>query len=319
MRGTDLLMWFRPRRCIPVKLVVLLLSVLLLSACSEGTVSIKRPPQLTGTSQSALEPSLSTSQPAETTGPAPLTEATPAIIIEPSEPAATPTVGPPAFGVPLEELVFFAPGPGSFAVNAVRVNGYGGPSLNNRVQLTLYGEDGRKLSEGYAWLYSYPGTPGNFYATMPFEISLVAEMGWLQVCSYGDRYGNLRHANTIGITLLSESTEKIYPGLHGSEQLSIFSPHEEAIVEGGTVHVEGAGWVDHEGPIIVQVLDHSGKVLGSAETEIDTPVKGHITPFSVDVKYQVAYPQWARIGVAEPHPVINGPSHYASVEVWLRP
>jgi hypothetical protein len=199
------------------------------------------------------------------------------------------------------------------------VNGYGGPSRNNRVQLTLFGEDGRKLSEGYAWLYSYPGTPGIFYTTMPFQISLVAEMGWLQVRSFGDRYGNLKHVNTIGVTLLSEGSEKIYPGLHGPEQLAIFTPREESIVEGGTVRVEGAGWVDHAGSIVVQVLDRSNKVLGSAETEIDSPAQGHIGSFSVEVQYDIPYPQWARIGVAELHPVIEGPSHYSSVEVWLRP
>lgn len=255
----------------------------------------------------------------EASGPNPLTEATPAIVIEPSELAATPTIGPPPFGVPLEELAIFAPGPGSFAINAVRVDGYGGPSLNNRVQLTLFGEDGRKLSEGYAWLYSYPGTPGIYYATMPFQISLVAETGWLQVRSFSDRYGNLKHVNTISVTLLSEGSEKIYPGLHGPEQLAIFAPREEAIVEGGTVRVEGAGWVDHGGPIIVQVLDRTNNVLGSSETEIDSPAEGHIGTFSIEVQYQVAYPQWARIGVAEPHPVIKGPSHYSSIEVWLRP
>lgn len=311
-------MYPRASRSLYVMLVLLIACVLFSSACTSSSAARPTPSQFADAA-TATKDSQPSELSAQSTGPAPLTQATPAIVIEPSEPAATPTIGPPPFGVPLEELALFAPGPGSFAFQAVRVDGYGGPSRNNRVQLTLFGENGRKLSEGYAWLYSYPGTPGIFYTTMPFQISLVAETGWLQVRSFGDRYGNLKHVNTIGVTLLSEGSEKIYPGLHGPEQLAIFTPREEAIVEGGTVHVEGAGWVDHGGPIIIQVLDRSNNVLGSTETEIESPAEGHIGSFSVDVEYDIPYPQWARIGVAEPHPVIDGPSHYSSVEVWLRP
>ena len=302
-----------------ISITALCLSVSLLAACSGTSEPVSATTQLSGveTTTPITESQQETSE--EARGPAPLTEATPAIIIEPSEPAATAPIGPPPFGMPLEELAIFSPGPGSFASQAVRVDGYGGPSLNNRVQLTLFGEEGRKLSEGYAWLYSYPGTPGIYYTTMPFQISLVAEMGWLQVRSFGDRYGNLKHVNTVAVTLLSEGSEKLYPGLHGPEQLALFTPREESIVEGGTVRVDGAGWVDHGKPVVVQVLDLFNNVLGSAETEIDSPAQGQIGSFSVEVPYQIPYPQWARIAVAEPHPVLESPSHYSSVEVWLRP
>lgn len=295
------------------------LSAAMLTACTGTSESTPAAPPINpaGSATAASSPTSSVQE--QPGGPAPLTEATPAIIIEPSEPAATVTIGPPPFGMPLEELVFFSPGPGSFASQAVRVDGYGGPSLNNRVELSLFGEDGRKLSEGYAWLYSYPGTPGIFYATMPYQIPLVAERGWLQVRSYGDRYGNLKHVNTISVTLLSEGSEKLYPGLHGPEQLAVFSPREESIVEGGIAHVTGAGWAEHGGSIVIQVLDRFNNVLGSSETTIESPAEGHIGPFSVDVQYEIPYPQWARISVSEPHPVIEEPSHYSSVEVWLRP
>lgn len=319
MKGSHDLMRRRSTHSALATMYVLLMNALILSTCTDVN-SIAAPSKLEpepGSSPLAIP--IPTEEPVDPIGPAPLTEATPAIIIEPSEQAASPTIGPPPFGVPMEELVFFAPGPGSFAANAVRVDGYGGPSLNNRVQLCLYGEDGRKLSEGYAWLYSYPGTPGVFYATMPYDLPLVAEMGWLQVRSFGDRYGNLKHANTISLTLLSEGSEKIYPALHGAEQLAIFAPREDGIVDGGTVRVRGAGWVDHDGPIIIQILDRSGNLLGSTETEIDSPAPGHVGAFSIDIEYQIAYPQWVRISVTEPHPVIDAPSHYTSVEVWLRP
>lgn len=306
-------------REIPIGTFLFIMASFMSGACTLQPAQAPEPPQASNNATQAEAAPAPTETQTYATGPAPLTEATPAIVIEPSEPAATVTIGPPSFGIPLEELVFFSPGPGSFASQAVRVNGYGGPSLNNRVELTLYGEDGRKLSEGYAWLYSYPGTPGIFYTTMPYQIPLVAEMGWLQVRSYGDRYGNLKHVNTVSLTLLSEGSEKIYPALHGPEQLAIFAPREESIVEGGTALVEGAGWVDHGGSIVIQILDRYGDVLGSTETDIASPAEGHIGSFSAQVEYQIAYPQWARIAVAEAHPVIEGPSHYSSVEVWLRP
>ena len=102
-------------------------------------------------------------------------------------------------------------------------------------------------------------------------------------------------------------------------KLAIFTPREEVIVEGGRALVSGAGWVDLDVPLTVEILDRSGNRLGGAQVPLDAPAVGQLGTFSVEVDYQTPYPQWARITVAEVHPDLPGVFHYTSVLVWLRP
>ena len=250
---------------------------------------------------------------------APLTEETPAIIIEPPIPLPTATLLPASVGVPLEELALLKPGPGSLVRYPIQVEGFGGPSQNNRVQLRLYGEDGRLISQGYTFLYSYPGRPGQFFGQVPFQTSLVAETGWLEVRSFGDRYGLLRHLSKFQINLLSTGSEKIYPAIRGAEQITIFSPREDARISGGTVQISGAGWVDADAPLGVELLDAQGQVIETTTVAIESPAIGHLGTFNVALSYDIAFPQWVRIGVFERLGDIPGVIHYTSVQVWLEP
>jgi hypothetical protein len=250
---------------------------------------------------------------------APFTVETPAIVIEPPVPQPTSTPIPASVGVPAEELALLKPGVGSLVRDPINVEGFGGPSQNNRVQLRLYGEDGRLISEGYTFLYSYPGRPGQFFATVPFNTPLVAETGWLEVRSFGDRYGLLRHLTKIQINLLSVGNEKIYPAIHGAEKLTIFSPREDARISGGTIQLSGAGWVDAEVPLGVELLDAKGQVLATSSAVIDAPGIGQLGTFSVAVPFEVGFGQWGRLGVYERHGDVPGVIHYTSVQVWLEP
>ncbi len=251
--------------------------------------------------------------------PPPLTEATPAIIIEPSFPAPTPTSIPPSVGVPLEELSILLPGPGSMVNSPIKVKGYGGPSQNNRVQVRLIAEDGRILSKGYSFLYSFPGRPGLFYIQMPFESQLVAERAWLEVRSFDDFFGMLRHLMTVEVTILSTGSDRIYPAIHGAEKLTVFQPREENVITGGSVLIQGAGWVDQDVPLRIEIVNQAGDVLGSGQVELDAPSVGQLGTFSVEIPYQTSLQQWARIGVFELHDGVPGLVHYTSVGVWLGP
>jgi hypothetical protein len=250
---------------------------------------------------------------------APLTVETPAIVIEPPIPLPTATPLPALVGVPLEELALIEPGPGSFLRAPIQVEGYGGPSQNNRVQLRLYGEDGRLIAQGYTFLYSYPGRPGQFFGEVPFETTLVAETGWLEVRSFGDRYGLLRHLTKIQVNLLSTGSEKIYPAIRGAEKLTIFNPREEARVSGGSLQISGAGWVDADVPLGIEVLDARGQVIATTSTPLDSPSIGQLGTFSASLNYEIGFAQWARIGVYEQHGDVPGVIHYTSVQVWLEP
>jgi hypothetical protein len=295
------------------------LGLLFLTACSgDGETTTATVPS-TQSRRTATREATSSPVPEHSPTPAPLTESTPAIVIEPSQAPVTPTQLPPVVAMPTEQLAILEPGPGSYVVSPFQVEGWGGPSYNDRVRVRLLGEDGRVLSEGSTHLLVLPGNAGRFYAEVPFEISLVAEAGRLEVSIYSPRDRQLSHLSTVDLTLLSIGHPRIYPALHGPEKLAIFSPREEAVVEGGEVLVQGAGWVDADRPLRVDILDRNGESLGSNQVWIDSPAIGQLGTYEISVKYQVDFPQWGHIAVSEIDGDIPGSVHYSSVEVWLRP
>jgi hypothetical protein len=287
-----------------------------LAACQAGPGSTPTP------SNSRLDPSPTAStEPllSVTDTPAPISQSSPAVVIEPPLPIPTGTLPPASVGVPQEELAIFLPGPGSQVISPIQIQGYGGPSRDNRVELRLYGEDGRLISRGYTFLYSYPGRPGLYYGQVPFESSSLAELAWLQVRSYGDRFGLLKHMTTMPVTLLTSGNPRIERNLHGPEKITIYQPVEETNVRGPKLQVKGAAWLDEDLPLGVEVLDLRGNVIASAEVAVDAPAVGALGTFELEIELALNRSQWLRLGVYErgsgPVDVI----HYASVQFWYIP
>jgi len=240
-------------------------------------------------------------------------------VIEPPVTVPTATPLPPSVGVPQEELAIFLPGPGSQALSPIQVQGYGGPSQNNRVELRLIGEDGRLVSRGYTFLYSYPGRPGLYYGQVPFETSSLAELAWLQVRSYGDRYGLLKHLTTMPVTLLTSGSARIERNLHGPEKITIFTPVDETNVRGPTLRITGAAWLDADRPLGVEVLDLRGNLLASSEVDLQAPSTGALGTFELEMELSLTRSQWVRVGVFERGNGAVDLIHYTSVQVWFIP
>jgi hypothetical protein len=300
------------RRCL-----VWLLLVLAVAACGGPT---------SPTPSSVLRPSLppsivpsSTPVPGTTPTMAPLTLDTPAVVLEPEELAPTPTQAGLSIDMPAERLAVLQPGPNSQVVSPIQIVGRGGPSYSNRVHLRLIGEDGRVIAQQTTHLWSPAGYAGVFSTELPFEISLVAEAARLEVSTDALRGGRREHLATVNLILLSEGMPLIHPMIEGPERLAIFSPLEGARVEGGTVHVRGAGWVESNEPLTIVVLDYQQTVVGSSEVALQAPGVGQLGTFEADVAYQVHTLQYGRIAVFERSADGSQLIHYNSLEVLLRP
>lgn len=250
--------------------------------------------------------------------PEPFTEITSAIVIESVEDLETPTPLPALVNMPLEQIAIYEPGPGSQVTTGFRVSGWGGPSFNDRVLIRLLGEDGTVLSKGWRYLQVLSGNPGRFNATVNFDIEHVAEEARLEISMQSWRDRQTTHISTVNLTLLSAGTALIHPARRGAEKLAILSPREEGVVSGGVALVEGAGWVDSDTLLNVDIINNRGESLGSAQVELDAPAVGQLGTFSVEVPYQIPFQQWVHITVAEPSTGnIPGIIHLASVEVWI--
>ena len=274
------------------------------------------PPVITTTAPTPTLTETPPHQPADM--PEPFTELTSAIVIESEEDLQTPTPLPPLVNMPLEELVIYEPGPGSQVTSGFRLNGWGGPSYNDRVLIRLLGEDGTVLSKGWRYLYVLSGNPGRFNATVEFQINHVAEEARLEISTQSWRNRQTTHIATVNLTLLSTGSALIHPARRGAEKLAILSPREGRIVSGGVALVQGAGWVDSDTPLNVDIINNQGESLGSAQVELDAPAVGQLGTFSVEIPYQIPYQQWVHIIVYEPSTgKIPGIIHLSSVEVWI--
>jgi hypothetical protein len=174
------------------------------------------------------------------------------------------------------------------------------------------------MAKGWRYLYVLSGNPGRFNATVDFHIDQVAEEARLEISMQSWRDRQTTHISTVNLTLLSTGAALVHPARRGAEKLAILSPREGKVVSGGVALVQGAGWVDSNTPLTVDIINNRGESLGSAQVEIDAPAVGQLGTFSVEIPYTIPYEQWVHITVFEPSTgKIPGIIHLSTVEVWL--
>src|SRR5215210_4299278 len=133
-----------------------------------------------------------------------------------------------------------APGPMSKVVSPItlRMNIVSGES--EKVQIDLYGEDGRLLTRNVKQVpTSGRGVPQQI--RVPFEIRAAAEVGRLTV-STTDKAGRMQSLNSVRVLLLSSGVNEINPPGNPSEPVGVFNPDAEEEVSGGVVNVRGDIW-----------------------------------------------------------------------------
>jgi len=302
-------------------LAVLLLIPLLLFAISGcvRTPDASPLPSATATSTPGA-PLLSPTVDFPTPTPPPFNLETPAIVIEPPVLIPTITTTPPPVGLPDEVLTIFSPGPGSHLTSPFTVAGFGGPSEDDVVYLRLIGEDGETLASRTGYLLVLTGNPGRFYAEMEFSVDLVAEEARLELSMNSPTTGNTSHVTSVDVILLSTGLPLVRTAIRGPERLTLLSPPSESRIEGNRVLVSGVGWVESDRPLSIELRDIRGEVLASTSTTLLAPAIGELGTFEAELTFDVPYPQWGTIIVAETSASrIAGIIHLSSVDVWLAP
>jgi hypothetical protein len=293
------------------RLLRLMLLAAFVGACSA-------PPPASTPTPVVLPP---TDVPTETTVPSPTpppyTDATPPIVLEVPLPSPTPVPPTPSIGLPAERLSIYDPGPGSQAVSPLRVTGFGGPSWKGHVRLRLIGEQGDILADRTTFLQAMPDLAGRIFTDLEFSFPWVAQTARLEVLTFSTRDGQMDHLATRSVVLLTKGIALLYPGIGGAEKIAIFSPRANGYVRGSPVTVRGGGWLDTPGPLIVEVLDRNGNVVGSATVPLSTANPGEVGTFEVQVPYSLDASQYGRIAVYEQAVSPPGILHYSSVDVYL--
>jgi len=185
---------------------------------------------------------------------------------------------------------------------------------SGKIQIDLYGEDGRLLARNVKSLR--PGGKGaDQQIKIPFEIRAAAEVGRITVSTL-DKAGRIQSLNSIRVLLLSSGNNEITPPGNPSEPVGVFSPPPEEPVSGGVLSIRGDVWPFNLNPVIVELIGPDRKPIAVRILTVD-----NINPqlFETTLPYKVFVPTLARLTLRQDDDRINGLFYVYSQEVLLNP
>lgn len=237
-------------------------------------------------------------------------------------PAPTRTFTPaptfPPTSIPLHRsaaIEIQAPGPMSRVVSPIslRMNIQAGAS--KRVQIDLYGEDGRLLSRTLK--RNVPTSNNGLLQTakITFEIPAAAEVGRITVSTF-DKEGRVQSLNSVRVLLLSSGVNEVNPAGNPSEPVGVVEPVVDEPVSGGVLTVRGDVWPFNLQPVILELIDSEGKSIGLRMLSVGTidPQK-----FDTTIPYRVSEPTLVRLILRQDDDRIPGLFYVYSQEVLLNP
>ncbi|HET9907462.1 MAG TPA: hypothetical protein VFQ23_12490 [Anaerolineales bacterium] len=207
-----------------------------------------------------------------------------------------------------------APGPMSRVISPINLRMDIVAGESEKVQIDLYGEDGRLLSRTVKTVRtSREGVPQNI--RIPFEIRATAEVGRITV-STQDEAGRMQALNSVRVLMLSSGANEINPAGNPAEPIGVFSPLPEEAVSGGVLNVKGDLWPFNLQPVILELVGPDGRSIGLRILTVE-----HINPqlFETTIPYKVDEPTLARLTIYQDDDRINGLFYVYSQEVLLNP
>jgi len=227
-------------------------------------------------------------------------------------PTYTPTAIP---GHKLSAIQIQAPGPMSKVVSPInlRMNIIAGDG--RRVQVDLYGEDGRLLARTLK--RNVPTSRDGILQTVKitYEIPAAAELGRITISTF-DKVGRVTALNSVRVLLLSSGINEINPVGNPSEPIGVVEPSGKDAVAGGVLTVRGDVWPFNLQPVILELIDPEGKSIGLRILTIETidPQK-----FDTTVPYKITESTLARLTIYQDDDRMPGLFYLYSQEVLLNP
>lgn len=240
-------------------------------------------------------------------------------------PTESPTPAPTATALPTAtstaipahrraQIQFLAPGPMSRVISPVQLKMDVIAGDSALVQIDLFGEDGRLVSQIVRRVL--PNQNGTYeFIKIPFEIPGVGELGRLTV-STRDKEGRITALNSVHILLLSSGANLINPAGNPFESVGVFSPYLTEPVFGGVMNVRGDVWPLSLQPVIFEVQGPGGKSLG---LHVLTVEDKDPQLFEIGIPYLVTEPTLARLTIRQDDDRIPGLFYVYSQEVFLNP
>lgn len=179
------------------------------------------------------------------------------------------------------------PGPYSKLSSPIRLEALITPGEDGLVYVNLYGENGRLIVSQILDFRGYDTRSFYISPEIPFQINSAAELSRITV-HVNDQFGQMIHLISVDVILLQYgSSDETIPEIE-LEPYLVRSPGEGALIRGGVLVVEGSARPVTDSPLMVELVDMQGNVVGSGETQLLPPSESssHM-PFQVIVPYSV--------------------------------
>ena len=207
-----------------------------------------------------------------------------------------------------------SPGPMSKLVSPITLRMHIIAGGSGKIQIDLYGEDGRLLARNLKSLR--PGGKGaDQQIKLPFEIRAAAEVGRITVSTL-DKLGRMQSLNSVRVLLLSSGNNEITTPGNPSEPVGVFSPEAEESVSGGVLNIRGDVWPFNLNPVVFELIAPDGKSIGLRIVTVES-----LNPqlFETTIPYRVFVPTLARLTIRQDDDRMNGLFYVYSQEVLLNP
>ncbi len=230
-------------------------------------------------------------------------------------PTVTNTPTPPSPG-----LMFQKPGPLSKISSPINMEVLVSPGEDGFINFTLHGEDGRLISQQVEDYSSAIGRRFWISPSMDFHISGAAETARLTVFTR-DLVGRTIALHSVDIILMAVGKDEINPPVVTQDPYLIRYPQPAQVIQGGVLVLSGLARPVNTNPLIFEIIDDSGNLVGSTQVTI-APPSGNLShmPFVVEIPYSINAPTGARLTIRqESNTRIPGTVALSSMVVLLEP
>jgi len=200
---------------------------------------------------------------------------------------------------PQPNLMFDKPGPLSKISSPIRMEVLVSPGDDGLITFSLTGEDGRLILEQVENYSNYLGRKLWISPKMEFSITAAAELARLSVFTrdYANRLISLQ---SVDVVLMMVGNDDVNPPVVTKEPFVVRYPEPAQVVSGGTLTLYSLIRPVNSSPLLVEVIDDSGKVVGSREFAVPQPAAdlSH-TPMVLEIPYTVEGPTSARVTLSQ--------------------
>lgn len=267
---------------------------------------ISSPPILQTTAPAAVIPTGEPNLPAATESTVPTISIEVAATAEQAnpQPTASPTIRLYRLPTPtpqpqMAHMRITEPGPYSKISSPLQVEALISPGDDGMVHVDLIGENGRTIASQLLDFRTVDAK--NFFITpqIPFQINSAGELARLVISTF-DVFGQMVGLISVDVLLIQMGSSDITAPQVDYEPYLVYTPREGSLISKGSLTVNGAVRPVNANPLILQLIDEQGNVVGSSEVPVSQPSDAtpHV-PFQSTISYTVDHRVRARLTLSQ--------------------